>query len=191
MERRDPLSGETEPFLARWSRRKHESRDGAVTPGPAAPEVPPAPGPPAGAVSRALTDADMPPVEKLGYDDDWSGFLSPGVSDRLRGEALRRLFSSPQLNVGDGLDSYSGDYTRFEALGDTVTADMKHQMERLLDRLAAAGDAGGESLAAESTEPPPAALAAGPAAPPDSGEVRDAEESTPAVEPHHRAGGDD
>lgn len=133
MAERDPLSGEAESFLARWSRRKQTARAGTAAaddPGPAQPPpaAPPAPAP-------VLTDADMPPIEGLGADDDYSGFLSPGVSEPLRRQALRRLFGNPEYNVGDGLDSYSGDYTRFEELGDVVTADLRHQLERLRDLL--------------------------------------------------------
>jgi len=168
VERKEPLTGEAERFLARWSRRKREGRDGV--PGvPEAESAPPssASEPPAEPAPRVLTDADMPPIGSLRYDDDWSGFLSPGVSERLRGEALRRLFSSPELNVSDGLDSYSGDYTQFEALGDTVTADMRHQIDRLLDRpdpaeagdreppaTASAGDLGPETRHPEPAPPP-------------------------------------
>ena len=133
MAERDPLSGEAESFLARWSRRKQAARAGAAAADdPGAAQPPPAAAP---APAPVLTDADMPPIEGLGADDDYSGFLSPGVSEPLRRQALRRLFGSPEYNVGDGLDSYSGDYTRFEELGDVVTADLRHQLERLRDLL--------------------------------------------------------
>ncbi len=77
----------------------------------------------------ALTDTDMPPLESLDENSDYSGFLSPGVSDRLRKVALRKLFSSAGFNVRDGLDDYDDDYTSFLPLGDTVTADMRHRAE--------------------------------------------------------------
>ncbi|MCZ6732230.1 MAG: hypothetical protein O7B27_06725, partial [Gammaproteobacteria bacterium] len=32
--------------------------------------------------------------------------------------------------IRDGLDDYDEDFTVFEPLGDTITADMRHQMER-------------------------------------------------------------
>ncbi len=34
------------------------------------------------------------------------------------------------FNIRDGLDDYDEDFTFFEPLGDTITADMRHQMER-------------------------------------------------------------
>ena len=78
---------------------------------------------------KALTDEDMPPLDSLGEDSDYSGFLSPGVSEALRRRALRKLFSSAVFNIPDGLDDYDDDFTSFAALGDIVTSDMKHQAE--------------------------------------------------------------
>lgn len=77
-----------------------------------------------------LTDEDMPPLSSLTPDSDYSGFLSPGVSDELRRLALRKLFHSPAFNVVDGLDDYDGDYTSFAKLGDVVTAEMRHRVEQ-------------------------------------------------------------
>jgi hypothetical protein len=76
-----------------------------------------------------LTDADMPALESLNEDSDYSGFMSAGVSDKLRNLALRKLFMAPVFNIRDGLDEYDEDYTYFEKLGDIVTCDMKHQVE--------------------------------------------------------------
>jgi len=47
---------------------------------------------------------------------------------------MRRLFSSPEFNVRDGLDDYDEDYTQFQSLGNTVTAHMRHHEERLRQR---------------------------------------------------------
>jgi hypothetical protein len=78
---------------------------------------------------KPLTDADMPDIDSLGEDSDFTGFMSPGVSDKLRNLALRKLFHAPVFNIRDGLDEYDDDYTSFEKLGDIVTSDMKHQIE--------------------------------------------------------------
>lgn len=75
------------------------------------------------------TDADMPDIDTLTEDSDFSGFLSPKVSESLRRVALRKLFHSPGFNMIDGLDDYDEDFTSFAKLGDILTADMKHQME--------------------------------------------------------------
>ena len=81
-----------------------------------------------------LTDEDMPPLESLDENSDYSGFLSSGVSEGLRRRALRKLFSSAVFNVPDGLDDYDDDFTSFAALGDIVTSDMKHQAEMEAER---------------------------------------------------------
>lgn len=76
-----------------------------------------------------LVDEDMPDIETLDHQSDYSGFLSPGVSDELRKLALRRLFRGKAFNVRDGLDDYDDDFRSFAGLGGLITSDMKHQME--------------------------------------------------------------
>ncbi|MCU7930910.1 MAG: DUF3306 domain-containing protein [Candidatus Thiodiazotropha sp. (ex Codakia rugifera)] len=77
-----------------------------------------------------LTDADMPPLESLGEGSDYSGFLSPKVSEQLRQLALQKLFHSAAFNVCDGLDDYAEDFTSFEKLGEVMTADLRHRIEQ-------------------------------------------------------------
>jgi hypothetical protein len=134
-------------FLNRWSRRKQqalgeqqqsENKDTQIAIENTETQLP--------------TDADMPPIESLTEDSDYSGFLSPKVSEALRKQALRKLFHGPAFNICDGLDDYDGDYTKFEKLGNIITADMKHQIEMEAQRrMQALADA--ESLQAnENTE---------------------------------------
>ena len=117
-----------ENFLRRWSRRKHETEQNPVTPseGAAAPDVT--------SEKPVLTVVDMPAIDSLTEDSDYSGFFSPKVSESLRKQALRKLFQSPMFNIRDGLDDYDGVYTEFEKLGDIVTADMRHQLEMEAER---------------------------------------------------------
>ena len=127
------MSGnEGESVLSRWSRRKHETTQESLNIEQAsAPEVGASPLEPVAEEIEAppLTDADMPDIETLTEESDFSGFMSSGVSDELRNLALRKLFRAPVFNIRDGLDEYDEDYTSFEKLGDIVTCDMKHQME--------------------------------------------------------------
>ncbi|MEX2575132.1 MAG: DUF3306 domain-containing protein [Halofilum sp. (in: g-proteobacteria)] len=130
-------------FLRRWSARKNQARaEDAETQNP---QEPAADERPAGEVSGddqlQPTDADMPPLESLGEDSDYRGFLSPRVSQSLRRAALRKLFQSPRFDVRDGLDDYDGDYTRYTPLGDTVTAHAKFHTERLRERVRSAATA--------------------------------------------------
>ena len=73
---------------------------------------------------------ELPPIESLDEDSDYSLFMSPEVDEGLRKLALRKLFKSPMFNVVDGLNDYDDDFTTFEALGDIVTSDMKFHEER-------------------------------------------------------------
>ena len=139
------MNSEQENFLSRWSRRKQIAKDEALLAEPEEPlkevsleadldadqalevqavdqELEPEPAP-------ALTDEDMPPIESLNEESDFSMFMSRGVSDELRNLALKKLFKAAVFNVRDGLDEYDEDYTSFEKLGDIVTCDMKHAIE--------------------------------------------------------------
>lgn len=133
-----------ESVLSRWSRRKHEAELAEPIAETALPVENETEQTALAAETESqplLTDADMPPIESLNEDSDFSGFMSAGVSDELRNLALRKLFRAPVFNIRDGLDEYDEDYTTFEKLGDIVTADMKHRIEmqeqKLREKLAA------------------------------------------------------
>ena len=133
-----------EDFLSRWSRRKQ-----AVGQGDTQPAAMPAA---ADRQSREavaevgedqrpeLTDADMPPLDSLDSDSDFSLFMSPGVSEQLRAQALHKLFHLPAFNVTDGLNDYDEDYTQFAGLGGVVTHEMKRLLKRELEAKAASAD---------------------------------------------------
>ena len=135
-----PTPLDAEGPLRRWARRRREVAREMQANAEARPRDMPeqapdvrqsagdSPGPTA-VEERTLTDEDMPSLDMLDEDSDYSGFLSPGVSEALRRRALRKLFSSAVFNVPDGLDDYDDDFTSFAALGDIVTSDMKHKAE--------------------------------------------------------------
>lgn len=116
-----------EDFLGRWSRRKQQALSEQKNTAKVTTATPV--GDVENIETHLPTDADMPPIESLTEESDYSGFLSPKVSEALRKQALHKLFHCPQFNICDGLDDYDGDYTKFEKLGNIVTADMKHQIE--------------------------------------------------------------
>ncbi len=129
----DSLTRDEESFLSRWSRRKHEDRAQAIDETSEGVEQ-----------QEAMveeqheplpTDEDMPPIESLDEQSDYTGFMSPEVSEELRRLALRKLFSSQVFNVRDGLDDYDDDFTSFAKLGDIVTSDMRYQMERMKEAM--------------------------------------------------------
>lgn len=149
-----------ETFFQRFSRRKFEARQAGSDEQAITPLAEDAGGEPAAAQP---TDADMPPIESLGEESDFSAFLSDKVSESLRRAALRKLFHSQAFNIIDELDDYAEDFTTFETLGDIVTAEMRHRVEAEDERRA--------RLAAESGD------AAEPVETPQAGEHDD----TPAV----------
>ena len=133
------------PFLARWSQQKTASRKAeADLDPPLASTAADLPVADAAADTAApqpeLTDADMPPIESLDKDSDYSVFMSPGVSDQLRTLALRKLFHLPAFNITDGLNDYDEDYTQFAGLGGVVTHEMKRMLKRELEAGAAAAE---------------------------------------------------
>lgn len=121
--------GQGKGFLGRWSQRKLDADKYA---GDGAPGLPAQEQGIEDSKTEELdtrTDADMPSIESLDENSDYSGFMAPMVSEKLRQLALRKLFRLPMFNIIDGLDDYAEDYTTFEALGNIVTADMKYEME--------------------------------------------------------------
>ncbi len=123
---REPAGNrEDEAFLSRWSRRKQACDRPSDRTLVADPKGESAPVPP------PLCDSDMPPIESLDEESDFRGFLSPEVSDELRRLALRKLFHTATFNVRDGLDDYDDDLTQFAKLGGLITADIRHQLERV------------------------------------------------------------
>lgn len=108
-----------EEFLSRWSRRKQELRAEAQAPRPAQPAAPATPAP------------ELPPVDKLTMDSDYSGFFHPKVDEALRRTALKKLFSDPHFNVMDGLDTYIDDYSISDPIPAAMLAEMKSAQDIL------------------------------------------------------------
>ena len=105
------MADEKEPFLSRWSRLKREmpAEKPAETPAP-----------------------DLPPVDKLTPESDFSGFMHPKVEDALRRTALKKLFSGdPHFNLPDPFEAYSGDWTGGEPIPPEMLATL-NQAQQLL-----------------------------------------------------------
>ncbi len=146
MSERKPTAGAdptaAEPFLERWSRKKTQARTGTDEESAAPADLPVQASEPEPS-SRDPGVVELPDLDSLDADSDYSAFLTPGVDAKLRRTALRKLFSSPKFNVLDGMDDYCDDYTQFESLGDLVTADMRHHIERIARAAAKALEDGG------------------------------------------------
>lgn len=156
-ESRRPATGamadDPENFLGRWSRRKRAGGAAPVLPAvadaPPAPEfdmatAEPLPAVPPGADPEERdsgrrkegeapdeTDdpaADLPDVESLAEDSDYTGFLRKGVPEQLQKRALRKLWASnPIFGFRDGLDDYDEDFGLYfsKAAGQVVKTAWK------------------------------------------------------------------
>jgi hypothetical protein len=119
------MAGEGERFLKRWSRLKQEGEEAD----PEAPETPEAAPSrlPANAEGEEVEEAsaedlDLPDIESLDKDSDYTGFLREGVPDGLRRMALRKLWlSDPVLANLDGLNDYDENFAAlFQTVGDAA-----------------------------------------------------------------------
>jgi hypothetical protein len=120
------------PFLSRWSQRKLEASREAVA-RVEVPSVPPVSTAPAPASTTAGVQApadpvvpELPPIESLSFDSDFTQFMQPKVDESLKRQALRKLFTDPRFNVMDGLDVYIDDYTKFVPMTPEILAQLNH-----------------------------------------------------------------
>lgn len=113
------MAQEKENPLARWSRLKREAAREAEASKPA---TAPGPAPRAG----EAPPPELPPLDRLTPDSDFSAFMDPRVDERLRRLALKKLFSDPRLNIVDGLDDFAEDYTLLEDLPQELVGKLEH-----------------------------------------------------------------
>lgn len=133
------MSEEDDDFLARWSRRKKESRQGlrkteeavsveaesdaqsaalADEPVPTDEETEARssehPDPAEETPTEELTEEDFADVDfdALNYESDYGRFMKEGVPESIRRRALKQLYrSNPILANVDGLNDYDDDFT--------------------------------------------------------------------------------
>ena len=138
------MAEDRESRLARWSRLKQRQGDGAgrggAAPVAAAPDpdaaLTPAPdggplaalpgeAPPAGDETQPAGDAtlDLPPIDSLNKDSDYTPFLADGVPEKVARAALRKMWSSdPIFGVRDGLDDYDENFRYLRNVTDAMMA---------------------------------------------------------------------
>ncbi|MEX0696355.1 MAG: DUF3306 domain-containing protein [Dongiaceae bacterium] len=106
------MADEGEGFAARWSRLKRardepRSGDAAAGAGPAAAAA----AAPAAAAELPDETIDLPSIEDLTRESDFTGFMRKGVPVELKRQALRKLWrSDPVFANLDGLLEYGDDY---------------------------------------------------------------------------------
>ena len=116
---RDTANREGEKsFLARWSQRKRAAETEAEEKEarkPHSEETAAATGAPGGAAEPddgKIDPAELPDIDSLDADSDFTVFLKDGVPDALRRRALRKLWRlDPVFGHLDGLNDYDLDYT--------------------------------------------------------------------------------
>lgn len=121
-------------FLRRWSRRKQAARKPS---GPDSASSADARAPDADGGRAATEDAlsgrgdspnaepealDLPDIDSLNADSDFTPFLKEGVPKELKNRALRKLWRvNPVFGQLDGLNDYDGDFTD----ANSVVKDLK------------------------------------------------------------------
>ena len=142
-------------MLTRWSRLKRESAasDSAQARPPA--DAGPSPAPTSGRTEPVSADneslPELPEVETLHPDSDFTAFMDPRVDDGVRRTALKTLFRHPDFNLSDGLDVYAEDYSRLEKLTPAMVAALKYAQRTLFsdeEPTGAAAVHGGENAGA-------------------------------------------
>lgn len=157
-----------EPFLSRWSRRKLDSAKEIAASKPAGTAAP--------AAAPPATKPELPPVDSLrGLASEYQDFLRPGVDEKLRQSALKKLFHDPHFNVMDGLDTYIDDYSKPDPIPEAMLRTLEHAKGLLFDDEKKEGEAKPE----KPTEKPDAVAAR----PEGQGEaIAEAQASPPAPE---------
>src|SRR5436190_8560556 len=117
-----------------------------------------------------------------GLASEYQDFLRPGVDEKLRRSALKKLFHDPHFNVMDGLDTYIDDYSKPDPIPEEMLKSLKQANRLLFPEEAAEKDrqieaeAPGKAVADAGTEPADERMAPEP-------ESRPAEDSKPPPKP--------
>jgi hypothetical protein len=148
------MAQDNEAFLSRWSRRKlkaEKEQESASTkdakrPGDDPPPEAP-PGPQARAVATPGREAparagdkpvgaaapatELPSLDKLTSESEFGDFMKPGVDDKLRRSALKKLFADPRFNVIDYMDVYIDDYSINDPIPPEMLKNLAHARRAL------------------------------------------------------------
>lgn len=78
-------------------------------------------------------DDQLPDPDTLGPGSDFKAYLLPGVSASLKRRALRRLYTTGNYNVRDGLDDYDHDYSQLKTLSASASERIRQWTKRVVD----------------------------------------------------------
>ena len=129
-------------FLSRWSRRKVEiaAQDRAVVPAEPVPmptsstgadagaKVPETPHPEPTLAVGSPVRPELPSIDSLTHEADFSPFMAREVDPGLRNQAMKKLFTDPHYQFGqmDKLDIYIDDYSQ----PDPIPLEMLRKMHQ-------------------------------------------------------------
>ncbi len=143
-----------EPFLSRWSRRKIETKKNQPAGAADAAELRPAavlPAPAAEPPAAAVPITGTP---------EYREYFDPRIDETLRRTALKKLFSEPQFNVMDGLDTYIDDYSKPDPIPDAMLRQLNQAKDLFLfDEEKQAGEYAGDPEPAGAGDAAPVAAA--------------------------------
>jgi hypothetical protein len=186
----DGQTGDDKGFLARWSQRKQEAKQGSDA--PAAEAVVPAE--PAAEAEPELDLSSLPKLEEMTATTDITGFLRKGVPEQLRNAALRKSWAlDPAIRnyVNPALD-YAYDWNTPGGVPGSSEIGAGMDVARLVSQIMGSGESEADPLASdpESGKPPAsdaaeasgnnAAQAAGPELPTEA--LRLTDERIPMVQ---------
>ena len=156
-----------EPFLSRWARVKHSQKQEtpllaaedadkslpAALPNSSIDELPePKIAEKSGAeptLSGGPAMVELPSLESLTPQSDFSPFMAKDVDSQLRNKAMKKLFTDPHYNIMDRLDTYIDDYSVHTPLPLEVIRQMNiAKTLGLFDDEETADDAGALKVAA-------------------------------------------
>ncbi|MFP6713019.1 MAG: DUF3306 domain-containing protein [Rhodospirillales bacterium] len=116
-------------FLNRWSQRKAAIREEELDKKTDIPDAQEAALPADGNAENdeeEINPEDLPKIDTLDKDSDYTIFMKKGVPEELKRLALRKLFhSDPALAVLDGLNDYDEDYSMIGMVVEEVTTRYK------------------------------------------------------------------
>ncbi|MDF0580453.1 DUF3306 domain-containing protein [Bradyrhizobium yuanmingense] len=144
-----------EDFLARWSRRKQQSRAEPAKPAPAQPEPPPE-------TKEDETELDLsslPSIDEINAATDITAFLGKGIPRELSRAALRRAWATdPAIRDFVGLAENAWDFndpTAMPGFGplDCSSEELAALVDRIVGGVREAAQSAAQSLAEASIEP--------------------------------------
>jgi hypothetical protein len=131
---------EDEEFLARWSRRKHEAKQGGQAEPQAVEPVKAQTGGPAGGPMAEPADPDvdlsnLPPIDSIDAATDITAFLGKGVPSELSSAALRRAWATdPAIRDFVGLAENAFDFNDPNAMSGFGSLDLTQaELSRIVD----------------------------------------------------------